>query len=107
MSKNPVEFEDLEPFSPIQVEVFNSFEDALRRFKSSVQKSKILSLYKEKRQYEKPSAKKRRKKREMLERKRITELREKQMINGEWDRRQQKKDQKYNRRNRSNSDELL
>lgn len=47
---------------PLEVKVIdNNFDRALRIFRSIVQKEKVLSLYKEKRYYEKPSDKRRRK----------------------------------------------
>lgn len=49
---------------PLEVKVYNSFDKALKAFKSLVQKEKILSNYKEKQRYEKPSDKKRRKRNE-------------------------------------------
>ena len=94
----PTQFEDLESFSPLEVMVEGSsdeaFNNALRKFKSIIQKSQILSLFKEKQSYEKPSDKKRRKARESLERKRIAELHERQIDSGEWDKRQKRKEQK-------------
>lgn len=101
--KIPAEIHEMKEFLPLQVEVVSNFDDALRRFKSMVQKSKILSLYKEKQHYEKPSEKKRRKRREAAERRRLTILREKQMATGEWDRKQKNKEKKY--RDRYNSED--
>jgi ribosomal protein S21 len=50
-------------FTPIGVKVKNQdIESALKKFKNIVKDSKILFLYKEKQQFEKPSAKKRKKK---------------------------------------------
>src|SRR5271170_1414372 len=49
----------------LEVEVFGNFDKALRAFRALVQKERILSLYKEKQSYEKPSDKKRRKRNEM------------------------------------------
>lgn len=49
----------------LEVEVFGNFDKAMRTFRSLVQKERILSLYKEKQSYEKPSDKKRRKRNEM------------------------------------------
>jgi len=46
---------------PIQVQVQNNFDRAMKAFRALVQKDRILSLYKEKQRYEKPSDKKRRK----------------------------------------------
>ena len=46
---------------PLEVKVYNNLEKAIKIFKSLVQKEKILSVYKEKSRYEKPSDKKRRK----------------------------------------------
>jgi small subunit ribosomal protein S21 len=50
---------------PLQVKVYgNNFEKALRAFRALVQKERILSIFKEKQTYEKPSNKKRRKRNE-------------------------------------------
>lgn len=47
---------------PLEVKVYgNNFDKALRAFRASVQKERILSTYKEKQSYEKPSDKRRRK----------------------------------------------
>lgn len=51
---------------PLEVKVYNgNFDKALRAFRALVQKERILSLYKEKQAYEKPSDKRRRKRNEM------------------------------------------
>jgi len=51
---------------PLEVRVFNNnFDKALRAFRALVQKERILSAYKEKQSYEKPSDKRRRKRNEM------------------------------------------
>lgn len=84
----------LDYFKPLQVEVRDSFEDAVRRFKSEVQKEKILNTLKEKRHYEKPSVLKKRKRRESEKRRFISELREKQILSGEWERIQKRKEKK-------------
>lgn len=57
---------------PLEVRVYNNnFDKALRAFRALVQKERILSVYKEKQAYEKPSQKRRRKnnesKRKLLE----------------------------------------
>ena len=50
----------------LEVKVVNgNFDKAFRMFKSLVQRERILSSYKEKQSYEKPSDKKRRKRNEM------------------------------------------
>ena len=47
---------------PLEVKVFgNNFDKALRAFRALVQKERVLSAYKEKQSYEKPSDKRRRK----------------------------------------------
>jgi small subunit ribosomal protein S21 len=52
---------------PLEVKVYdNAFDRALRAFKSLVQKERILSIYKEKQRYEKPSVKRRRKRNEAI-----------------------------------------
>ena len=51
---------------PLEVVVYNNAVDkALRAFRALVQKERILSTYKEKQSYEKPSDRKRRKRNEM------------------------------------------
>lgn len=50
---------------PLEVKVYgNNFDKALRAFRALVQKERILSVYKEKQSYEKPSDKRRRKRNE-------------------------------------------
>lgn len=49
----------------LEVKVYNNFDKALKAFRSIVQKERVLSLYKERQSYEKPSDKKRRKRNEM------------------------------------------
>lgn len=68
----PVEVNDkfahIEPVQaqPLEVIVYgNNFDKAMRFFRAKVQKERILSLYKEKQSYEKPSDKRRRKRNEM------------------------------------------
>ena len=95
----PAQWEEYsDHFGGLEVTVGFNFEDSLRRFKSAVQKSKILSDYKERQSYEKPSEKKRRKMRQAQERKRLLILKETQMLSGEWDRRQKARDQKKKER---------
>lgn len=57
---------------PLEVKVYDNFDRAMKAFKSIVQKERVLSLYKEKSRYEKPSDKKRRKRNEM--RRKLLEL---------------------------------
>src|SRR5271166_41973 len=60
-------FAHIEPVQaqPLEVKVYNNnFDRALRAFRALVQKERILSTYKEKQSYEKPSDKRRRKKNE-------------------------------------------
>ena len=69
------EFDYIEPIQaePLEVRVYgNNFEKALRAFRALVQKERVLSTFKEKRSYEKPSDKKRRKRNEM--RRKLMEL---------------------------------
>ncbi|HVI41869.1 MAG TPA: 30S ribosomal protein S21 [Anaerovoracaceae bacterium] len=84
---------------PLEVQVVNNnFEEAFRRFKALVQKEKVISLYKERQAFEKPSVRKRRKSREAVERKLLAETREQQIISGEWDKRQKRKEIKRKQR---------
>ena len=51
---------------PLEVKVYNNnFDKAIKAFRALVQKERILSSYKEKQSYEKPSDKRRRKRNEM------------------------------------------
>jgi small subunit ribosomal protein S21 len=92
----PAEF-DMSRIHPLEVVVEGSsredFEIAVRKFKSLFQKERIVGQIKEKMAYEKPSVKKRRKKIEAIERRRIADTRERMMQTGEWDRRQKRKEQ--------------
>jgi small subunit ribosomal protein S21 len=87
---------------PIEVVVEGSsredFEYAARKFKALFQRERIVGQLKERSAYEKPSAKKRRKAREALDRRLMTERRERMMKSGEWDRSQKQKAQKRIRR---------
>ena len=50
---------------PLEVKVYgNNFDKALKAFRTLVQKERVLSTYKEKQSYEKPSDKRRRKRNE-------------------------------------------
>jgi small subunit ribosomal protein S21 len=63
----PDKFAKHEPVQaqPLEVKVYgNNFDKALRAFRALVQKERILSVYKEKQSYEKPSDKRRRKRNE-------------------------------------------
>jgi small subunit ribosomal protein S21 len=56
----------LEPHTPVlpkplEVRVIDNFDKAFKIFRSMVQKERVISLYKEKQSYEKPSVKRRRK----------------------------------------------
>jgi small subunit ribosomal protein S21 len=46
---------------PLEVRVYGNFDRAFRAFRTLVQKERVLSTYKEKQSYEKPSDKRRRK----------------------------------------------
>ena len=61
-------FAHIEPVQaqPLEVKVYNNnFDKALRAFRALVQKERILSIYKERQSFEKPSDKRRRKRNEM------------------------------------------
>lgn len=62
------QFDHIQPIQAkhLEVEVGNNFDRAFKIFRSKVQKEKILSIYKEKQHYEKPGAKKRRKRNERM-----------------------------------------
>lgn len=81
-------------YSPLEVTVDSSLEDAIRRFKLAVQKEGVIGDLKEKSAFEKPSIKKRRKAREARARKLLADARAKLVATGEWDRRRKQKEQK-------------
>lgn len=86
---------DLSSFRPLEVRIDRGrIEDAIRLFKSVVQKDKILALYKEKQHYEKPSVKKRRKQREAAEKRYSLEVKTEMMKNGTWDKKLKRKQKK-------------
>lgn len=90
---------DLLHFRGLEVKVHdNDFEDAFRKFKSLIQKEKILSEFKDKQRYEKPSDKKRRKKREAIQKMMLAKLREQQIQSGEWDKIQARKEARKNKK---------
>lgn len=84
----------LDEFKPLQVEVRDSVDEAIKRFKNLVQKEGTLTTYKERSRYEKPSERKNRKMRESIRRNYTAALREKQILSGEWDQIQDRKEQK-------------
>lgn len=98
---------DLSRIRPIEVVVEGSsredFEYALRKFRSLFQRERIVGQLKEKMAYEKPSLKKRRKKREAVERRLQSEMRDKMIKNGEWDKRQRKNVSKKIQKDERNS----
>jgi len=99
---------DFSKFHPIEVVVDGSsredFEHAFRKFKALFQRERIVGQLKEKMSYEKPSEKKRRKRREARDRRLMTAMRERMMKTGEWDRRQKKKAQGHIKREERTSE---
>lgn len=86
-------------FSPVEVQVYNdNFDRAFKNFRNLVQKERILSDYKQKQQYEKPSDKLRRKKNESRQKQLEAESKRQKLLSGELDRelerKQKKKEQK-------------
>lgn len=67
------------------------FEHASRKFKALFQRERVVGQLKEKSSFEKPSARKRRKKREAIERAFLDNLRQEMIKTGEWDKRQRQK----------------
>lgn len=82
---------DFSYFSPIEIKVYNNFEKASKAFRTLVQSEKILSLYKEKQSYEKPSAKRRRKHNESVRRTIENEVKQRKILSGEYEREKIKK----------------
>ena len=81
--------------TPLEVKVENgNFEDAFRKFKVIFQKERVVGQLKEREAFEKPSEKKRRKRRQAYERQLMIDARERMMKSGEWDRRQKRRQKK-------------
>ena len=76
---------------PLEVRVLGNPDKAFRAFKSIVQKEKILSLFKQRQSYEKPSDKKRRKRSESRRKQTELELKQAQIASGEYDKIQERK----------------
>lgn len=91
-------------FKPLQVQIYNmsNFDRAMKNFRSIVQADGVLSLFKEKSRYEKPSDKKRRKQSESIQRVYEEEMKQKKILSGEYERekikKQAKKEQKMRQR---------
>lgn len=77
----------LEPIQckPLEVKVINNFERAFKAFRALVQKERILSTYKERQTYEKPSDKRRRLQKESAQRRMELELKQKKYESGQFD----------------------
>jgi len=91
---------------PLEVEVINdNFDRAFKAFKMLVQKERILSIYKEKQRYEKPSDKRRRKAAEARQRSFELEMKQKKILSGEYDKERTKK-KGHKDGSRSNGDNL-
>ena len=87
---------------PLEVRVEGTsnddFQDAYRKFKALFQRERVVGQLKKRMSYEKPSEKKRRKRREAHGRRLMTAMRERMMQSGEWDRRQKQKQAKKQRK---------
>lgn len=95
---------DYSYFTPVQVKVYGNFDKAFKAFRSLVQSEKILSTYKEKQSYEKPSEKRRRKHNESLRRTIENEIKQKKIISGEYEREKIKKQALKDKRRKERSD---
>lgn len=83
---------DFNYFQPLQVKVFNdSFDKAVKAFRSLVQSEKVLSDFKEKSRYEKPSDKHRRKKSESKQRLYEENIKNRKILSGEYEKEKAKK----------------
>ncbi len=92
LEKSTIPAEVTDYFSPLEIKVFgNGFERAMKTFRSVVQSEKILSDYKEKSRYEKPSDKKRRKQSESIQRAFEEEMKMKKILSGEYEKDKAKK----------------
>jgi ribosomal protein S21 len=90
---------DLSYFSPLQITVRNGrVDEAVKIFKSLVQKEQVLTLYNEKSRYVKPSIKKRTKSAAARQRIKAAEIKQKLIDSGEYEARKLLKEQKRAKR---------
>ncbi len=93
--------EYLSKFKPLQVEVRSGsredFEYAAKAFKNLVNREKVIADYKAHQSYEKPSEKKRRKRREAEKKRYIADIKQQLVESGEWERRQKNKAKRQNK----------
>lgn len=85
-------------FSALEVRVHGNFDKAARLFRNLVQADGILSLYKEKQSYEKPSVKRRRKHAETMQRLHEEEIKRQKILSGEYEKEKEKKEAKKAKR---------
>jgi ribosomal protein S21 len=95
---------DWDYFKPLEVKITNNFERGFKIFRSLVQADKILSTYKEKQSYEKPSVKRRRKKNEAIRRIFEEDIKQKKILSGEWEKERVKKDAAKAKRRKERND---
>lgn len=77
---------DFSYFKPVEIVVLNNnFDRALKIFRSLVQSERILSEYKQKQSYEKPSEKRRRKINESKQRAFEAEMKQQKIDSGEYE----------------------
>ncbi len=91
-------------FKPLEIKVYANFERAFKSFRSLVQADGILSTYKEKQSYEKPSVKRRRKQNEAIRRIFEEEVKQKKILSGEWEKERVKKDAAKAKRRKERQD---
>lgn len=104
IAKNGPPEMDFSYFSPIEIKVYGNFEKAFKMFRTLVQSEKILSLYKEKQSYEKPSEKRRRKHNESIKRTLDAEVKQRKILSGEYDKEKLKKQVKKDKRRKERED---
>src|SRR5271165_3615436 len=75
----------LNDFRPLEVKCFGNFERAFKAFRAVVQKDRILSEYRQRQSYEKPSEKKRRKQNEMRQKEMELAAKQEKILSGEFE----------------------
>jgi ribosomal protein S21 len=76
----------LKDFLPLEVKVYgHNFDKAFKAFRAIVQKERILSLYKQKQTFEKPSVMRRRKRNEMKQKRLELDAKKAKMLSGEFE----------------------
>lgn len=96
---------DWDHFQPLEVRVHNDFDRAFKQFRLLVQTERVLSLYKEKQSYEKPSEKRRRKHNESIQKNFELEIKKQKIASGQYEKDKLRKQKRKEQRSRERDEQ--